>query len=424
LSDLESSVVFSAGLNPSVFAYLATFPDFFPDENGRLRKQVILKVSDHRSAILQGRYLAKRGIWVSEFRIESGLNCGGHAFPTNGYLLGPVLEEFKRERAAMAKELFETCVKALHEQGRPAFTGCPGFRISVQGGIGTSAEDAMLREKYGMDATGWGSPFLLVPEATNVDDETLNKLATAQQEDYFLSRSSPLGVMLNNFRGSSSEVQRKKRIDAGRPGSPCYLKHLAFNTEFTTEPICVASRQYQHLKLKQLESMDLPQHELNEKRAEVLAKDCLCEGLSSGALVQNHIRHPHKLYAVAVCPGPNLAYFSGVFTLRQMLDHIYGRDRILNEINRPHMFMNELKMYLKHFMDEVKATVADASDKHKRNLRTYRDNLLQGIIYYRDQISILAGSDGVTSDRLSRELQQFKIEVMSVLIGDEAVVVA
>ena len=38
----------------------------------------------------QSKVLAKKGIWVSEFRIESGLNCGGHAFAPGGY--APVLD--------------------------------------------------------------------------------------------------------------------------------------------------------------------------------------------------------------------------------------------------------------------------------------------------------------------------------------------
>src|SRR5690606_21741068 len=84
-SQLDSSVVFSAGLNPRLYAYIENFKDFFPDETGYIKKKIILKVSDFRSAIIQGKFLAKKGIWISEFRIESGLNCGGHAFPTEGY---------------------------------------------------------------------------------------------------------------------------------------------------------------------------------------------------------------------------------------------------------------------------------------------------------------------------------------------------
>jgi hypothetical protein len=84
-STLNSSIIFSAGINQRLYTYAATFDDFFPDDNGELKKKIILKVSDYRSASVQGRFLAKRGLWVSEYRIESGLNCGGHAFPTEGY---------------------------------------------------------------------------------------------------------------------------------------------------------------------------------------------------------------------------------------------------------------------------------------------------------------------------------------------------
>ena len=42
--------------------------------NGNLEKKVILKISDYRSALIQGKFLAKKGIWISEYRVESGLN--------------------------------------------------------------------------------------------------------------------------------------------------------------------------------------------------------------------------------------------------------------------------------------------------------------------------------------------------------------
>ena len=98
-SSLKSSVVLSAGYNPRLYSYIENFNDFFPDGEGNLEKKIVLKVSDYRSALIQGKILAKKGIWISEFRIESGLNCGGHAFATDGYLLGPILEEFRQKRS-------------------------------------------------------------------------------------------------------------------------------------------------------------------------------------------------------------------------------------------------------------------------------------------------------------------------------------
>ena len=97
-SKLKSSLVLSAGMNPRLYSYIEQFDDFYPDKNGNLKKKVIFKVSDYRSALIQGKFLAKKGIWVSEYRIESGLNCGGHAFASDGSLMGPIFEEFKNNR--------------------------------------------------------------------------------------------------------------------------------------------------------------------------------------------------------------------------------------------------------------------------------------------------------------------------------------
>jgi len=97
-SKLSSSMVLSAGMNPRLYSYIEEFDDFFPDCHGILKKKIILKVSDFRSAMIQGNFLAKKGLWISEYRIESGLNCGGHAFATEGMLLGPIMEEFKLKK--------------------------------------------------------------------------------------------------------------------------------------------------------------------------------------------------------------------------------------------------------------------------------------------------------------------------------------
>ena len=115
-SNLNSSMVFSAGMNPRLFTYLEKFDDFFPDLNGVIKKKVVIKVSDYRSALIQGKFLAKKGIWVSEYRIESGLNCGGHAFATEGFLMGPILEEFKKNRNELINSVYDLLVNALESK--------------------------------------------------------------------------------------------------------------------------------------------------------------------------------------------------------------------------------------------------------------------------------------------------------------------
>ena len=221
-SGLTSSIVFSAGMNPRMYAYAAEFPDFFPDDDGRLKKKIVLKVSDFHSAAVQGKFLAKRGLWVSEYRVESGLNCGGHVFATKGLLLGPILDEFQRRRSELVEQLHATYAKALLTRGRAVGPTPLAVRITAQGGIGTAEEDRLLREYYGVDGTGWGTPFLLVPEVTNVDDEHLRKLSATSNGDVYLSDSSPFGLPFWNLRTSASEEARRRRIAENQPGSPCH----------------------------------------------------------------------------------------------------------------------------------------------------------------------------------------------------------
>ncbi len=137
-STLNSSVVLSAGMNPRLYSYFETFPDFFPNENSELKKKIILKVSDFRSAMIQGNFLAKKGLWVSEYRIESGLNCGGHAFATDGFLLGPILEEFKQKKENLIASAHELFCKALQQKNLPVPETPLELKITVQGGVGTA----------------------------------------------------------------------------------------------------------------------------------------------------------------------------------------------------------------------------------------------------------------------------------------------
>ncbi|MCK5578962.1 MAG: hypothetical protein KAI63_05515, partial [Planctomycetes bacterium] len=173
-SDLISSLILSAGMSPRLYSYLEHFEDFYPDENGEIKKKIVLKVSDYRSALIQGKFLAKKGLWVSEYRIESGLNCGGHAFVTDGYLWGPILAEFRDKRQELGRSIYEILVRALTKKNRAIPKAELPLKITAQGGVGTAEEHQFLIEHYQVDSVGWGTPFLLVPEVANVDEPTRN----------------------------------------------------------------------------------------------------------------------------------------------------------------------------------------------------------------------------------------------------------
>ena len=383
----NSSIVFSAGMNPRLFNYLEKCKGFDADRSGRFDKKIILKVSDFRSALIQGKILAKKGLWVSEYRIESGLNCGGHAFASDGNLLGPVLEEFRVRRKELIDAVFNLYQPAAQARTGILFDESHPTAISVQGGIGTHAEAELLLRHYQVQSTGWGTPFLLCPEATTVDDETLSLLCNAREQDVVLSNSSPLGVPFSYLKGTSAERERLDRIATGSPGSPCTEKHLVSNTEFTTEPICTASRQYQERKIAELNSLNLPTAEYQKRYDDIVSKECLCVGLMNSAIAHYNLPAIKRLTAVTVCPGPNIVYFNRIVTLKEMTDHIYGRASVLDNNDRPHMFIKELDLnvvYLRKRLAEV-----NMEPKFRKEVLNFIDQLITGIRYYRSVSTLI-----------------------------------
>lgn len=392
-SDLESSIVMSAGLNQRLYSYAAHFPDFFPNEEGLLRKKIIIKVSDFRSAEIQGKFLAKKGLWVSEYRIESGLNCGGHAFATKGHLIGPILEEFKQKRERLREELHAVYNKGLAASGRPTVESPYEMRVTVQGGIGTHTEDAFLLKYYQVDGTGWATPFLLVPEVANVDGEHLRKLCEAGEEDVYLSDSSPLGVPFWNLRTSASEIFREEQVTEGKPGSPCPKRFLVSNTEFTEVPICLASQAYQKKKLTNLDNENLTPDQTRWVRQYILGKSCLCRDLA-GAVERVLGINPNA--TTALCCGPNIINFSRISTLEEMVSHIYGRLSLMTNPDRPHMFIRELKIYIDYLRREVEKHLIGLSSQTPSYFKEFKETLRSGIEYYHQLVDKLDGIDQST----------------------------
>ncbi|MBI9033083.1 MAG: hypothetical protein JEZ03_01290 [Bacteroidales bacterium] len=383
-SKLDSSLVLSAGMNPKLYGYLEQFEDFYPNSTGYIKKKVTLKVSDYRSALIQGKFLAKKGIWVSEFRVESGLNCGGHAFATDGYLMGPILEEFKNSREELELNMYELYAAALETKNRYCPETAPAIKITAQGGVGTANEHQFLMDHYNLDSVGWGSPFLVVPEVSSIDDETVQRLCDAKEEDLYLSGISPLGVKFNNLRGNTQDQIRDRLIEEGNPGSTCPKQYAMINPEFGGKPMCSASKKFQKLKVEQLNAKELDA-EAHQKELDVIyEKSCICVGLSNASLLTNDLDHKIEGEGVSVCPGPNMAYFTKRSTLQQMTDHIYGRTNLIERTDRPNLFIKELSLYIDFLKTKMEELPKPISVKDMRGLNKFKKNLDHGIEYYKD----------------------------------------
>ncbi|MBF8456969.1 hypothetical protein IV494_07200 [Kaistella sp. G5-32] len=383
-SKLSSSIVLSAGMNPRLYSYFESFPDFFPNENGELKKKIILKVSDFRSAMIQGNFLAKKGLWVSEYRVESGLNCGGHAFATDGLLLGPIMEEFKQKKNELIASAHELMVNALTQKEIPVPAQPLEMKITVQGGVGTAEEHEFLLENYEVDSIGWGSPFLLVPEATSVDKETRELLQKSKEEDFYLSNISPLGIPFNTIKGSTNEFFKQEKINKEKAGSSCPKKYLALSKEFGPEGICMASRKYQSVKLNDLEEVkeEISLKEYDKRKTKITEKSCLCVGLVNSSYLESEIPIKGEKQGVVVCPGPNLAYFDKEVSLSDMVKHIYGNENVMPETNRPNIFVNELKMYVEYLKNEIEEYSESFTNAQTKKWKAFKTNLIEGVNYY------------------------------------------
>ena len=411
-SNLESSVVLSAGMNPRLYSYFESFEDFFPNESGYLKKKIILKVSDYRSALIQGKFLAKKGLWVSEYRIESGLNCGGHAFASDGYLMGPILEEFKQNKDALINDVHEILTNALKNSRKNIPSEPLNLSITVQGGVGTSEEHEFLMDNYNIDSVGWGSPFLLVPEATTVDSKTRETLRNATEKDLYLSNVSPLGVPFNSLNGSTNDLIRNNRIASNNAGSSCPKKFLALSLDENGRPLCTASKKYQTKQLESLNDENLSSEEYLKQQQQITDKTCLCEGLSNSAFLNYNIDKKGEDQGVAICPGPNVAYFTKDLSLKEMVSHIYGKINVIEMDNRPHMFIKELKMYVDYFSTKVDEFKESFSVKQEKYLNTFQNNMNEGIEYYHQLFS----SFEINKEVLLNDLENLKNEFFNIKI--------
>jgi len=381
-SIVESSIIFSAGINQSLYSYMSAFKDFYRDKTGKMKKKIIIKVSDFRSALIQGKFLAKKGLEVYEFRIESGLNCGGHAFASNGQLLPVLLKEIHEKRDQLAASFKPLIQKYYEKMGweYPDASANHTPLITVQGGVGTPGEVKRLQKDFNIDKIGIATPFLLVPEVTCVESTTFNKLKEADESDLYLSEVSPLGVPFNNLRHSVSEEHTTNQVEIGDPGSPCPKGFLVSNTEFSEVPICTASKEYQQQKLNELSATITDGTELALEQAKVVKKTCLCDHLGNGALINLGIKKEEKA-PQAVCPGQNISWFNREYSLMEMMAHFYNKQKSLVSKERPHMFAKEIQMYVDYFDRLIKKS--DLNERTTKTLNEFYENMKSGMEYCR-----------------------------------------
>jgi hypothetical protein len=179
------------------------------------------------------------------------------------------------------------------------------------------------------------------------------------------------------------DVEKMELAEQGNPGSSCPKQYLVANTEYTDKAICTASRRYQKKKIAELNTSHALSADYQKQYDKIVDKSCLCVGLGTSVLQNNSIEDKKLSDGVAICPGPNMAYFSKILSMKEMTDHIYGRINVISRTDRPNMFVKELSIYLEYLNNKIEEAKDSMSAKQEKYLSTFASNLEQGISYYK-----------------------------------------
>lgn len=139
----------------------------------------------------------------------------------------------------------------------------------------------------------------------------------------------------------------------------------------------------------ELQGADLNAEVYQQQYDAITEKICLCEGLCASAYIKLGINKPRENKAVAICPGPNLAYFNRLYSLDEMVKHIYGHINLLDKVKRPHMFIKELNLYIDYLQKDLQAQLITLTGKKKKYFHNFKNQLQQGINYYKELVNRL-----------------------------------
>ena len=154
--------------------------------------------------------------------------------------------------------------------------------------------------------------------------------------------------------------------------------------------------------------MQLSEEERQKEYEKMLQKTCLCVGLSTTAHLVHGFEVKHGK-GVSICPGPNLAYFKREMSLKEIVDHIYGRsDQDLVRKDRPHMFIKELNLYLDYLSNKIHAAKDNMDKKQEKYFVKFTHNLQEGIEYYQQLTDVIKDKFGDLFNEFQEGLNEGK----------------
>ena len=102
-----------------------------------------------------------------------------------------------------------------------------------------------------------------------------------------------------------------------------------------------------------------------------------------------------------------------------MVDHIYGRINLLNDVFRPNCFINELELYIDYFKKEFEKFNSGISTKNSNYFQSFKKNLSDGIDYYESLYEKVKASEVIFNKSNLQLLKNIKNTVNQLVSGAE-----
>jgi hypothetical protein len=118
----------------------------------------------------------------------------------------------------------------------------------------------------------------------------------------------------------------------------------------------------------------------------------------------------------AVCCGLSITDFNRVYTLDEMVDHIYGRQPIELRRDRPNMFIRELSLYVAFYKSQLVKNELRVFTLSDRYFSDFTNGLLSGIEHYRRMPSRLKDDE---KDAFLRSLTVLEGQVLTLAEGQD-----
>ena len=91
-----------------------------------------------------------------------------------------------------------------------------------------------------------------------------------------------------------------------------------------------------------------------------------------------------------------------------MVSHIYGKQNLLNDLDRPNLFVNELNLYVEYLKKDISKHLQDMSDKKVKYVSKFKEQLQVGIDYYKQLVPKINDQSEVYRKKMLLELQEIE----------------